>query len=206
MGSRVMIVDIGTLKTRNGRTMENKEKFYHGSACCFDKFSLSYLGTGEGKSKFGHGIYITSSYETAVLYASKASKANGKNCSYVYTVEVPQLTDDNHIFSSRPVNEDIIERAEEKIEERIPDEAKSAGKYFRKYIGNLLVGNRTTIKKMISKADATAESAVAKFLDSIGVVFLVWPHSQNKPDGATNRAVLNENNIKIVNVVEVIID
>ena len=26
------------------------------------------------------------------------------------------------------------------------------------------------------------------------------PHSQNKPDGATNRAVLNENNICIVKV------
>jgi hypothetical protein len=180
--------------------MENKETFYHGSACCFDKFSLSYLGTGEGKSKFGHGIYITSSYDTAVLYASKASKANGKICSYVYTVEVPQLTDDNHIFSSKPVNEDIIERAEKQIGEILPDEAKSAGKYFRKYIGNILVGNRTTIKKMISKADADAESAVSKFLDSIGVVFLVWPHSQNKPNGATNRAVLNESNIRIVKV------
>jgi hypothetical protein len=119
---------------------------------------------------------------------------------------VPQLTDDNHIFSSKPVNEDIIKRAEEKVGESLPDEAKSTGNYFRKYIGNLLVVNRTSIKKMISKADADAESAATKFLDSIGVVFLVWPHSQNKPDGATNRAVLNENNIKIVNVVEVIIN
>ena len=50
------------------------------------------------------------------------------------------------------------------------------------------------------KADADAESAAAKFLDGIGVVFLVWPHSQNKPDGATNRAVLNESNIRIVKV------
>ena len=177
-----------------------KEMFYHGSCYLFDNFSLSYLGRGEGKSKFGHGIYITSSYETAVLYASKAAKANGMDCCYVYTVEVPQMTDDNHVFSSKPVNEDIIQRAEEKIGECIPNEAKSAGKYFRKYIGNFLVGNRTTIKKMISKADADAESAAAKFLDSIGVVFLVWPHSQNKPDGATNRAVLNENNICIVKV------
>lgn len=177
-----------------------KEIFYHGSCYLFDNFSLSYLGRGEGKSKFGHGIYVTSSFETAVLYASKASKANGKNCSYVYTVEVPLITEDNHILSSRPVNKDIILRAEEKIGECIPNEVKFAGKYFRKYIGNLLVGNRTTIKKMISKADADAESAAAKFLDSIGVVFLVWPHSQNKPDGATNRAVLNENNICIVKV------
>ena len=125
---------------------------------------------------------------------------------YIYTVEVPQLTDDNHIFSSRPVNEAIIQRAEKKVGETLPEEAKSAGKYFRKYLGNLLIGNRTTVKKMISKADAEAESAAAKFLDSIGVVFLVWPHSQNKPDGDTNRAVLNEHNIKIIDVMEIIVN
>lgn len=204
--------------------MENKEIFYHGSACCFDKFSLSYLGTGEGKSKFGHGIYITSSKETAEHYAIKALErlchpyhpkglskrfinhlGLGGYC-YIYTVEVPQLTDDNHIFSSRPVNEAIIQRAEKKVGETLPEEAKSAGKYFRKYLGNLLIGNRTTVKKMISKADAEAESAAAKFLDSIGVVFLVWPHSQNKPDGDTNRAILNENNIKIIDVMEIIVN
>lgn len=82
--------------------MSNKEIFYHGSCYLFDKFSLSFLGAGEGKSKFGHGIYITSSYKTAVLYATKAARANGKECRYVYTVEVPQITDDNHIFSCRP--------------------------------------------------------------------------------------------------------
>lgn len=77
----------------------NKEIFYHGTCFLFDKFSLSFLGAGEGKSKFGQGIYITSSYKTAALYASKAAKANGGNCCYVYTVEVPLHTEDNHIFS-----------------------------------------------------------------------------------------------------------
>ena len=53
--------------------MPNTETFYHGSCHLFDKFSSAFLGAGEGKSKFGHGIYITSSYKTATLYAANAT-------------------------------------------------------------------------------------------------------------------------------------
>lgn len=186
--------------------MNNIETFFHGSCHLFDKFSLSFLGAGEGKSKFGHGIYITSSYKTAALYAAKAAKANGKDSCYVYTVEVPLLTEDNHIFSCKPVNADVVQRAEKVIGEVIPNEVKSAGKLFRKYLGNLLTGQRTTIKKMMSKADSAAESAVAEFLNKIGVIYLAWPQSQTKPDGDTNRAVLNKNDIHIVKVEQVEVD
>ena len=186
--------------------MGNTEIFYHGSCYLFDKFSSAFLGAGEGKSKFGHGLYITSSYKTAALYAAKAAKANGKECYYIYTVEVPLLTEDNHIFSCKPVDKDVTERTEKEIGEAIPNEAKTAGKLFRKYLGNLLTGQRTTIKKMMSKADTVAESAVAEFLNKIGIVYLAWPQSQTKPDGDTNRAVLNDNDIRIVKVEQVKVD
>lgn len=186
--------------------MEKREIFYHGSCYLFDKFSLAFLGAGEGKSKFGHGIYITSSYKTAALYAAKAAKANGKDNCYVYTIEIPLLTDDNHIFSCKPVNADVAQRVDKAIGEAIPDEVKVAGKLFRKYLGNLLTGQRSTIKKMMSKADATAESVVAEFLNKMGIVYLAWPQSQTKPDGDTNRAVLNENDIRIVKIEQVEVD
>ncbi len=186
--------------------MASTEILYHGSCYLFDKFSLEFLGSGEGKSKFGHGIYITSSYKTAALYAAKAAKANGKEYCYVYTVEVPLLTVNNHIFSCKPVNADVAERAEKAIGEAIPDEVKSAGKLFRKYLGNLLTGQCSTTKKMMDKADAIAESAVSEFLNKIGVVYLAWPQSQTKPDGDTNRAVLNENYIRIVKIEQVDVD
>ena len=186
--------------------MNNTEIFYHGSCHLFDKFSSAFLGAGEGKSTFGHGLYITSSYKTAAQYAAKAAKANGKDSCYVYTVEVPLLTDDNHIFSCKPVNADVAERAEKAIGESIPEEVKSAGKLFRKYLGNLLTGQRTTVKKMMAKADAAAENAVSQFLNSVGVIYLAWPQSQTKPDGETNRAVLNENDIRIVKVEQVEVD
>jgi hypothetical protein len=183
--------------------MKTTETLYHGSCHLFDKFSLSFLGSGEGKSKFGHGIYITSSYKTAVLYASKAAKANGKECCYVYTIEVPMLNNDNHIFSCKTVNPSVLDRVEKVIGEAIPDEVKSAEKYFRKYLGNLLIGQRTTVKKMMAKADATAENAVSQFLNSVGVIYLAWPQSQAKPDGETNRALLNEKEIKILKIEQV---
>lgn len=186
--------------------MAQSEIFYHGTCYLFDKFSNSFLGKGEGKSKFGHGIYITSSYKTAALYASKAAKANDMETCYVYTVEVPVLTEDNHIFSSRPVASSIVARVEEVIGESIPDEVKSLGKYLRKYIGNLLVGNRATVKKMMDKADSEAEAAVSEFLNKIGVLYLAWPQSQTKPQGDTNRAVLNADDINILKIEQVEVD
>ena len=186
--------------------MNNLETFYHGSCHLFKKFSLSFLGSGEGKSKFGQGIYITSSYKTAALYASKAAKANGKDSCYVYTVEVPVLTEDNHIFSCKAVNASVVARVEKELGGVMPDEVKVVGKLFRKYLGNLLIGQRGTIKQMMSKADATAENAVSQFLNSVGVIYLAWPQSQTKPDGDTNRAVLNENYIRIVKIEQVDVD
>lgn len=183
--------------------MKTTETLYHGTCYLFDKFSLSFLGSGEGKSKFGHGIYITSSYKTAALYASKAAKANGKECCYVYTIEVPMLNNDNHIFSCKAINASVVDRIEKVIGEAIPDEVKRAGKYFRKYLGNLLIGQRATVKQMMAKADATAENAVSQFLNSVGVIYLAWPQSQTKPDGETNRALLNEKEIKILKIEQV---
>ncbi len=182
------------------------ETFYHGTCHLFKEFSLSFLGTGEGKSKFGQGIYITSSYATAALYAAKAAKANGSDKIYVYTVEVPAIKDDNHVFSCKPVNDAVVTRTETAIGEAVPEEVKTAGKLFRKYIGNLLTGQHGTVKKMMGKADAAAENAASKFLDSVGVDYLVWPQSQTKPDGETNRAVLNEGKIRILKVVQVDVD
>lgn len=179
------------------------EVFYHGTCRLFDTFDPNRLGSGEGKSKFGHGIYITSSYTSAALYASKVAKCHGSDCKYVYTLEVPDLTDDNHLFSCKPVNTKVAERMEKALGETIPGDAKSMGKFFRKYIGNLLIGNRKTIKQMTGSASYEAEDAVTKFLNDNGVIFLAWPQAQTKPDGDTNRAVLNAECIRVVKVEQV---
>ena len=64
------------------------ETFFHGTYRLFDNFDIAHLGEGEGKSKFGQGIYITSNYSPASLYSAKANKGD----EYFYTL----LGDDLH--------------------------------------------------------------------------------------------------------------
>lgn len=175
---------------------------FHGTTSKFDHFDLAHLGEGEGKSKFGVGHYASSVYDTAALYAGKC-KGETK---YVYTLIVPDLTDSNHIVSAKPPHLSIIEKVEEQLGQ-IPDEAKSSGKYFRKYIGNLLLGNKGTVKKMIGSLSVEGEIKVSKFLYGIGVLYLVWAQSQSTPDnGKINLAILDDSIIEIKKIDTVELD
>ena len=175
---------------------------YHGTTAQFDHFDLAHLGEGEGKSKFGIGHYASTVYDTAALYAGKC-KGETK---YVYTLEVPDLTDFNHIVSAKPPHLSIIEKAEELIGQ-IPDEAKSSGKSFRKYIGNLLLGNKGTIKKMIGSLSTEGEIKVSRFFYEIGILYLVWAQSQATPDnGQINVAILDDSIIAIKKIETVELD
>ena len=182
------------------------EIFYHGTHRLFDHFSLDHQGEGEGKAKYGSGIYITSSFATAARYAAKAGKRQGVDTYYVYTIEVPDITPTNHLFSCRPVAEDVASHIESVLGERVPDEAKLKGKFFRKYVANLITGQRTTVKKMTSRAESEAERAAARFFDETGLVYFAWPQAQTKPDGITNRTVFNVDNIRILKVEQVQVD
>ena len=127
---------------------------YHGTTKKFDHFDLTHLGEGEGKSKFGVGHYASSVYDTAALYAGKC-KGETK---YVYSLEVPDLTYFNHIVSTKPPHQVIIEKVEEQFGQ-IPDDAKSSGKSFRKYIGNLLLGNKCSVALHQRIADDNVKKA-----------------------------------------------
>ena len=186
--------------------MASTEIFYHGTYRLFGHFNLNHLGEGEGESKFGHGIYLTSNYATAALYAAKAGKRKGCDTFYVYTVEVPVLTDDNHLFSCKPVTAEVVSRIEKALGEYIPEKAKSLGKFFRKYVGNILTNQRGTVKQMTSKADDAAEDAATEFLNDNGVIYLAYPYAQTKPDGDTNRAVLNGECIRILKIEQVAVN
>ena len=67
--------------------------FYHGSSVLFSKFDLAHALEGDGKVKFGYGVYLTSSFKSAAHYSGANKSAT---THYVYTVEVPELTEDNH--------------------------------------------------------------------------------------------------------------
>ena len=181
------------------------ETFYHGTTKLFKEFDLAHAFEGDGKNKFGLGTNITEVYTTAALYAHNKKRPECTDY-YVYTVEVPDLTDDNHLSYTKPVHPSIIQRTEKALGEQIPDEIKAVAKYFRKYVGNKLIGKRGTLKQLKEKSDIDAERAASKFFSEIGLEYYVWPQAWSNPDGPTNRAVLNVDKIRIVRIDKVELD
>ena len=179
--------------------------FYHGTSVLFKEFDLGHALEGDGKVKFGFGVYVTEAYTSAAHYAYNKKRPENKDY-YVYTLEIPNMTEDNHLFSCRPVHPSIIERTEKALSEQIPAEARKVGKFFRKYVGNKLTGKTGTTKQLTDKADLDAEKAAAKFFSEIGLEYFAWPQAQSKPDGLTNRVVLNIDKIRIVRIDKVELD
>ena len=161
--------------------------FYHGSPELFKKFDLSKAGDGTG-IKFGFGVYLTESEASAVHYSQPRNLPFVKD-HYLYTVEIPELNENNHLVSAKPVSAEIIKRAEAKLGKPVPRDKTLQGKEFRKWIGMTLLGNK--------KVTLETEQAAAAFLDSIGVFCNVWPQAQSKPDGLKNYAVFDANKVRI---------
>lgn len=176
---------------------ESREKFYHGSPSLFEHFDLGRAGTGTG-IKFGYGVYLTEVKASAVhysrprLHGGQEQPADGH---YLYTVEIPGLTADNHLISAKPVPASIVERVEAKLGKTVPDNVKAKGKDFRKWVGAAVLD-----RKYYDEDKFGAEKAAAALLDSVGVLYNVWPHNQRKPDGPKNVAVFNAENIHVVKV------
>lgn len=168
------------------------ETLYHGTGQLFNRFDLSHVLEGDGKIKFGFGVYVTTSYESAAHYAGARNSAT----HYVYTVKVPSLKPTNHIAFKQPVHPIIVRRAEERLGISLPEVVKSDGKNFRKYLTLRLAG----------KQNVEGEKAAADFLDSIGVDYIVWPYSWRDTSKGTNRAVVNADKVRIVRIDQVELD
>ena len=181
--------------------------FYHGSSVVFDSFSLSHALEGDGKVKFGWGAYVTEKYGTAAHYAFNKKRPENRDF-YVYTVEIPDRTQDNclSLLKGVPVTASIVERVEKKLGERVPAEAKAEGIPFRKWLANRVTGNVGPIKKMTDKATVEGEKAAAEFLSGIGVDLIEWPYCWQKPQAEKNMAVLDERNVRIIRIEKVDLD
>lgn len=180
--------------------------YYHGSGKLFDRFDLSHALEGDGKVKFGYGVYVTSKYASAAHYAGEGEQTGHY---YVYSVEIPEPTADNSLdyrIDAGAVNPDIVRRTEERLGEAIPKEATLLGKEFRKYIANVVTDNRKTVKQMIAKASVEAEKAAAKFFESIGVLLYIWPTNWKNPEKGLNIAVVNDALVTITKIDEVALD
>lgn len=183
-------------------------QFFHGSSAePFDRFSLDHALEGDGKVKFGWGVYVTEKYSTAAHYAFNKHRPENKDF-YVYTVEIPDRMPDNclSLLKGVPVAESIVNRVEAKLGETIPAEAKVEGIPFRKYLANKLTGEDKPVKKMIDKATVEGEKAASEFLSSLGVDLIEWPYNWQKPEAEKNMAVLDDRNVRIVRIEKVELD
>lgn len=169
--------------------MKTKTKsLFHGSPFLFDQFDLSGAGEGTG-IKFGFGVYLTEVEASAVHY-SQPRNLDLMPEHYLYTVEIPDLSENNHIVSALPVSPIIIKKVEEKLGISVPQKITAKGKEFRKWLGTILTGAK--------KAGFAEEKMSAEFLNSIGVLYNIWPTAQTKPDGPKNIAVFDVSNIRII--------
>ncbi len=167
--------------------------YYHGSSALFKKFDLKHVLTGAAKVKFGYGVYLTSNFKSAAHYSGTNIEAT---FHYVYTVEIPEITVDNHIAFKQPVNPDIVKRAEKKLGISIPEKFVLDGKDFRKFLA----------KKLGGGSDVMSEKLASEFLSTIGVEFITWPYNWKNPALGLNVAVLDENKIRIIKVEQVELD
>ena len=164
--------------------------FYHGSHALFDRFDLSHALEGDGKVKFGYGVYVTSKYSSAVHYS--AANPNAAD-HYVYTLEIPERTDSNCIAFKESVHPSIVDAAQKKLGETIPEKVlQDAGKEFRKFLAMRLTGEK--------KVTLEGERAAAEFLLSIGVELIEWPYNWRNSSLGINRAVLDDTKVKILRV------
>ena len=167
---------------------------YHGSPELFDAFDLSKAGEGTGV-KFGFGVYLTESADSAVHYSQPRNLETEAPNHYLYTLEIPDLTPTNHLVSALPVNKEIVSKVQTKLGIEAPVKVLQEGKEFRKWVGMTLLGTK--------KSAFAEEKAAAELLNSLGVLYNVWPQAQTKPDGLKNIAVFDAANVKIVKVEQI---
>lgn len=193
-----------------------EEVYYHGSSKLFDRFDLSHALEGDGKIKFGYGVYVTSKYSSAAHYS-----ASNKNAvtHYVYTVAIPEKTDDNWIAFKQPVHPAIVARTNARMAgmpdgKSVPEKVMSDGKDFRIWLGVTLKPAASVIDKKtadLTKEEKTLikltqEKAASDFLRSVGVDFIEWPYNWKRPEDGSNRAILDDGKVKILKIETVELD
>lgn len=183
---------------------ETTDEFFHGSGRLFDSFDLSHALEGDGKVKFGYGVYVTSKYTSAAHYSGSNPEWTHH---YVYKVKVPAKNESNYISFVQPVHERIIKEAAEKLGTQIPSKVIVNGKEFRKFLAKKLLTDIDSDKKLPKSILAIeGEKAASEFLLSIGVDFIEWPVNWKNPDAGSNRAILNDKAVEIISVDEVELD
>lgn len=191
----------GTQMTRTAPTtpVSAPDVLYHGTNRLFAAFDMDHALEGDGKVKFGWGVYVTDRVDSALKYARTSQKRHPGSGCFVYKAEVPALAPGNHIAFGEPVAPAIAACVGKELGAEIPAAALADGKLFRKFVACRLEGSK---KKTPTLA---GEKAAAELLDRLGVVCISWPFNWAKDAEGRflppfNRAVFDAAKVRIVSV------
>ena len=172
----------------------------------FKSFNLEALAEGSG-IKFGAGVYLTESLETAIRYSAPRHMTAERN--FIYTVEVPDKTDLNYLPYPAPVQAELVQKIEDRLNEQIPEFVKSEGKLLRKYLAHRLEGvskdKLLTEKQVDKKTTLEGEKRASQFFVEVGVIYIEWPNGgwANYPNCIMNIAVLDPDVITVLKIEEI---
>lgn len=179
---------------------------YHGSPFLFKSFNLEALAEGSG-IKFGAGVYLTESLETAIRYSAPRHMTAERN--FIYTVEVPDKTDLNYLPYPAPVQAELVQKIEDRLNEQIPEFVKSEGKLLRKYLAHRLEGvskdKLLTEKHVDKKTTLEGEKRASQLFVEVGVIYIEWPNGgwSDYPNCIMNIAVLDPDVITVLKIEEI---
>lgn len=163
--------------------------FYHGAHSLFEKFTKSCAGS-QG-FKCGYGVYVTSVYSFA---AQCTNDTNGDH--YVYTVEIPEKTETNHIAYKRPVHKNVIQAVRQALGIVLsPVETGDGWKFIEALEKHFREGRKTVTVKDAKK--------VAEALLAAGVELIEWPYVWTDYSQGVNMTVLDAAKVKIKSVEKV---
>ena len=159
--------------------------FYHGAHALFDRFTRSRSGNQGFKS--GFGVYVTSAYSFAARCSEDSNSGH-----YVYTVEIPDKTETNHIAYGQPLHKDIVTAIQTRMGISLSPKAKGdAWKFREEVLKHISEGKRITVKH---------EKKLTEILLSAGVELIEWPYVWSDPSQGVNMTVLDAAEVKILNV------
>ena len=146
---------------------------YHGSPFLFKEFEFQDRNESLG-IKYGCPIFLTDMELLAVMWSHKA----GAKDHYLYTVQIPDLTPENHLRADVQPSIAIIKRIEDLLRETIPADAKSSGKALKNWL---------YARPSNSSSDYEHEKEVIDLMDDLGIITYVWQSVDFK--GVLNYAV-----------------
>lgn len=152
---------------------------FHGSPYCFKYFQFRAQSEKDG-IRLGYPIFLTNCEPLAAMYSDKKGGPRSKH-HYLYTVQIPDLTPDNHFFLDGSVSQSIIKRAEEYFHTTIPAEATVTGKAFKDWLESLGEKRRTLEER---------KRRAVCLLKRFGVVAIAW-HYKRYGKGIINYAIVS---------------